>query len=124
MKHKQLPLIHRFLVRFDEKTFDNLMDMATKYKKTKSAVLRNIINKRASNKALNNIEKIGTFNAKALLNLSRYQGNINQIAHQLNLGEFCFDEKEFHEMQREHLFHIKELITELKKSNLTLREVY
>ncbi len=117
-------LIYRLEVRYDEKTHMLLEAQATKYKRTKSEFIRNLINKRASNKRLKNIELIGNFNAKVLLDISRVTGNINQIAYKLNLDSNNFDEKNFYEVTSELKMLIREHTAELKKTNLALKEIY
>ena len=113
-----------FNFRMDEKTEENLEKQRKKYKRTKAGYLRNLINKRTGNKQLKNIERVAVNNSKILLNLSRVPANLNQIAYELHLQKFDFDEDKFYDLLEDLTHDLESHRAEVKKLNKALMEFY
>lgn len=90
--------------------------------KTKSQYLRDLISKRATNKALNELLKIQSFNCEVLLQISRLSQNINQIAYYLN-SSFKADPQKFFEISEELKKEVEMLRVELNKNSKLLLKV-
>lgn len=113
----------RFELLIQEKHYQLLEREAKRRGKSKAQYLRDLISKRATNKALIELSKIQTFNCEILLQISRLSQNINQIAYHLNSG-FMADPEEFFRVAEELKNEIQEARKDLKKnSSLLLRIV-
>lgn len=111
----------RFELLIQEKHYLFLEREAKRRGKSKAQYVRDLITKRASNKALEELVKIQTFNCEILLQISRLSQNINQIAHYLNSGLEA-NPKEFFRATDELKNIIQEARKDLKKnSNLLLK---
>ncbi|GAA7257985.1 hypothetical protein HpCK38_15950 [Helicobacter pylori] len=78
-------------VRLDDKEYLALLDLCRRKKASKSQTMRDLIKKRAVDKKMKEFEKMFEIYSEIYLDLSRVCGNINQIAHHLNTGNFIAD---------------------------------
>lgn len=91
MKIKNQKREKSFLVRLDEKEYLTLLNLCRRKKSTKSQTIRDLIKNRAINKKMKEFERVFEIYAEIYLDLSRVCGNLNQIAHHLNTGNFIAD---------------------------------
>ncbi|BDB65792.1 plasmid mobilization relaxosome protein MobC [Helicobacter sp. MIT 03-1614] len=80
--------------------YELLNQMAKKQNISKSKFIRQLLRIEEAQKILEILDKSSKFNAEMLLEISRVAGNINQIAHHLNLG-FRANEESFTQEAKE-----------------------
>lgn len=85
----------KILVSLSEKEYRALLDLANRKKMSKSQTIRDLILKRAVNKKIKEFEKAFEVFAEIYLVMSRVCGNLNQLAHHLNAGNFVADSNDF-----------------------------
>lgn len=84
-----------FTIRLNQKDYERIKSIAKSKKKSINQSIRELIRERAENKKIRKIEKFLEVNSEVYLSLSRVTGNINQLAHHLNAGNFVADSNDF-----------------------------
>lgn len=112
-----------FSVRLSENENAILERISKRRKMSKNRIIRELVKKRGLDKRILKIEKLFEINADIILSLSRVTGNINQIAHHLNSGNFIADPKEFFEVADELKIISKEFLKISQQNQTILKSV-